>query len=193
VTAETGRLLEVRGIVKRFPGVVALRGVRLEVVPGQIHALVGENGAGKSTLIKVLSGVYPPDDGEVLIHGEPVEIKTTKQAQELGITTIHQELLLAPHLTGLQNMFLGHELRKTGLGHVLGRLDDKQMALRAKPLCDEFGLDMRVLGRPVEELSALEKRVVMLLKALIFKAELIIMDEITAGLPTASARRCSCT
>jgi len=175
-------LVEVRGLVKRFPGVVALRGVDLRIATGEIHALVGENGAGKSTLIKILSGVYPPDKGELLVRGEPTFVRSTHHAQELGITTIFQELSLATHLTGLQNLFLGRELRKGGLAGRSGIVDEPEMAALAAPLCQEFGLSPAVLHRPVEEMSALEQRVVMLLKSLIFKAELIIMDEITAGL-----------
>ena len=101
--------LELRGIVKRFPGVLALSDVGLEVRPGEVHALLGENGAGKSTLIKVISGVYRPDAGRIQVDGRPVDIRTPHDAQALGISTIYQEFTLAPDMTVAENIFLGRE------------------------------------------------------------------------------------
>ena len=98
-------LLEMNGIGKTFPGVKALEGVNLTVREGQVHALLGENGAGKSTLIKILSGAYSKDEGQILWEGEPVEIKSPQDAQRLGISTIYQEFNLAPHLTVAENIF----------------------------------------------------------------------------------------
>ena len=100
-----------RNIEKRFPGVHALRGVKFDLRAGEVHALMGENGAGKSTLMKILTGVYQPDEGEVLVDGKPVTISGPKAAQDLGINIIHQELFLMSHLTAAQNIFIGREPR----------------------------------------------------------------------------------
>ena len=107
-------LLEMKGIGKTFPGVKALEGVNLTIREGQVHALLGENGAGKSTLIKILSGAYSKDEGEIFFEGQPVEIKAPHDAQALGISTIYQEFNLAPHLTIAENIFLGHLPKKRG-------------------------------------------------------------------------------
>ena len=175
-------LLLVEGVGKRFPGVVALADVGFDVAAGEIHALVGENGAGKSTLIKILSGVYPPDSGELLIDGEPVQISRPHHAQELGITTIHQELSLAPDLTVVQNIFLGRELRKRILGVPVRLLDERAMLRRVLDLCRDFELDPSDLDRPTGQLGALKQHVTEILKALAFDAQLVIMDEPTAAL-----------
>jgi ribose transport system ATP-binding protein len=108
-------LLEMRGITKRFPGVVALDGVDFELEKGEVHVLLGENGAGKSTLIKMLSGAYQPDEGEILLNGEPVSISSATDAQERGISTIYQEFNLVPQLTVAENIFLGRQPRRFGV------------------------------------------------------------------------------
>src|SRR6476660_2938734 len=108
-------LLRMTGVVKRFPGVLALGGVDLDVRPGEVHCLLGQNGAGKSTLIKILSASYQPDEGEILWEGEPVALSTPQAAMDLGISTIYQELDLVPDLTVAENIFLGHELSTAGL------------------------------------------------------------------------------
>src|SRR4051812_37969704 len=102
-------LLEMRAITKRFPGVLALSEVSLDVYQGEVHALVGENGAGKSTLMKILAGVYTRDSGEIIFKGQPVNFTTTRQAQRAGIITIYQELNQVPQLSVTENIFLGSE------------------------------------------------------------------------------------
>src|SRR6476660_5453375 len=101
--------LELRGIVKRFPGVLALNGVGFDVRAGEVHALLGENGAGKSTLIKTISGVYQPDAGEIRMDGRPMAVRNPHDAQAFGISTIYQEFTLAPDMTVAENIFLGRE------------------------------------------------------------------------------------
>ena len=109
-------VLELRGISKRFPGVVALDDVAFDLRAGEVHVLVGENGAGKSTLVKILSGIYQPDAGEILLDGKPVTLPDPHAAQQLGISTVHQELNLVPHLDVGRNMYLGREpLRGAGV------------------------------------------------------------------------------
>ncbi|WP_375492620.1 sugar ABC transporter ATP-binding protein [uncultured Jatrophihabitans sp.] len=173
-------LLRVDGLVKHYPGVVALAGVSLDVRPGEIHALLGENGAGKSTLINVLSGLTAATAGTVLVDGEPATFRRPREAQQLGITTIHQELSLAPDLTALQNIFLGREIRRGPFGR--GLLDDKAMIEHVRELAADFGLDVRDLKRPVGEFGALTQHVVEIVKALAFDARLLILDEPTSGL-----------
>src|SRR5438270_10700871 len=104
-------LLEMLGITKRFPGVVALQDVSLRLARGEVLALMGENGAGKSTLMKVLGGAYPPDEGEIFVDAKPVTLHGVKDAKRLGIALIHQELMLAPNLSIAGNIFLGNEPR----------------------------------------------------------------------------------
>ena len=105
------QLLKVEGISKEFPGVKALDGVNFELDRGEVLALVGENGAGKSTLMKILSGIYSPDAGRIIMEGDEVDVHDPKAAQKLGISIIHQEMNLMPHLTVAQNIFIGREPR----------------------------------------------------------------------------------
>jgi ABC-type sugar transport system ATPase subunit len=171
-------LLEARAVGKRYPGVIALDNVSIELREGQIHALLGENGAGKSTLIGLLSGLSQADGGELLAQGEPTVFASVHQAQRAGISTIYQEQALAPELTVVQNVFLGRELRRAfGLF-----LDDKAMKRRVADLAQEFGLAEADLDRPAGELGALKQHVAQILKALAFDARVLIMDEPTSGL-----------
>src|SRR4051795_10981885 len=103
-----GNLLAMRGITKRFPGIVALKDVSLELRSGEVLALMGENGAGKSTLMKILGGAYPPDEGEIVVEGRTVSMHSPRDAKRLCIALIHQELMLAPNLTIAANIFLGN-------------------------------------------------------------------------------------
>src|SRR5512140_3688950 len=125
-------LVQMEGIDKSFPGVQALQQAQFELLPGEVHALVGENGAGKSTLMKILSGVYVKDAGRVLRNGKEVEITSPRGAQLMGISMIHQELNLMPHLTVAQNIFIGREPRKKV--HFL--LEEKKINSEAQKLLD---------------------------------------------------------
>jgi ABC-type sugar transport system ATPase subunit len=180
--APDGRLIEVRDVVKRFPGVLALKGVSLEIAPGEVHALLGENGAGKSTIIKILSGAYHADEGDILLRGEPVRITDPSHARDLGISTIHQEMTLVPHLSALRNVFLAREPRRSLLGRPVGLVDEDEMERRVRPLCEEFEFDPADLRTPVSEFGALKQQVVEIMRALAFEADLVIMDEPTAAL-----------
>lgn len=174
-------ILSVRGIGKVYPGVVALSGVDIDLRPGEIHALLGENGAGKSTLINILSGTVQPTAGTIVSAGTAVTIPTPRQAQDLGISTVHQEQSLAPNLTPIENIFLGRELF-TGKNKLTGVLDEKAMRARVLELAYEFGLSDRDIGLPVEALGALKQHVVQIIKALAFKTRVLILDEPTSGL-----------
>ena len=132
---ESEIVLTMRGICKYFPGVRALEGVDFTLRKGTIHALMGENGAGKSTLIKVLTGVYPMDEGEIRLEGNTVSIHSPQDAQNCGISTVYQEITLCPNLTVAENMFIG---RTEGR-----RVDWKTMDRRAGELLDSLGIPAR--------------------------------------------------
>jgi ribose transport system ATP-binding protein len=175
-TASQGKiLLEMKGIGKSFPGVRALQDVSLAVREGQVHALLGENGAGKSTLIKILSGAYSGDEGEILYEGKPVQIRGPEDAQALGISTIYQEFNLARNLTVAENIFLGHLPRK-GI-----RVDWDVARRRAREILDRLGASIRV-DAVVANLSVAEQQLVEISKSLNRKTRVLIMDEPSAVL-----------
>ena len=169
-------LLQVKGVHKQFPGVYALNNVSLELRAGEVHALLGENGAGKSTLINVLGGVYPADAGEVFIDGKKVDIKGVSDSQEKGIAIIHQELVLVPHMTIAENIFLGRE-PKTAAGTV----NKGKMNRDAQELIESVGLGMKV-STQVRRLSVAQQQMVEIAKALSLNARILIMDEPTSSL-----------
>lgn len=168
-------LLSVRGVTKRFPGVVALDGVHFDVMRGEVHALCGENGAGKSTLMKILSGVYQPDAGELVHRGYPCRFHSTVAAQNAGIAIIHQELNLIPHLSVAENIFLAREPRK-GLF-----VDQARMRADARALLDRLKLAVAPEAL-VGSLSVAQRQMVEIAKALSLNAALLIMDEPTSSL-----------
>jgi ribose transport system ATP-binding protein len=170
-------LLDLRGIQKSFLGVQALAGVDLHVRAGEVLAVLGENGAGKSTLMKVIAGVYQPDQGEIRVEGKPVTIKNTQHAQALGISIIHQEFNLIPHLSVAENIFLGREPMKTG--RLL--IDWKQMIEETRTLLKKVGLSVHP-KRLVGSLNVAEQQLVEIAKSLSFQPKVIIMDEPTAAL-----------
>ena len=172
-------LLEVVGVGKRFPGVVALDDVALTLAPGEVLGLVGENGAGKSTLMKVLAGVHPPDTGQVRIDGAAVRIDSVQRATRLGIALIHQELNLADNLSVGANVFLGREPTWGPRG--LGLLDHRRIRQRSAELLRRVGLavDPRT---PVHRLSIGRQQLVEIAKALSADARVLIMDEPTSSL-----------
>ena len=171
----TTPLLEMKGIGKSFPGVKALEGVNLSVRSGQVHALLGENGAGKSTLIKILSGAYVKDEGQIFWEGQPVAINSPQDAQALGISTIYQEFNLAPHLTIAENIFLGH-LPMKGL-----LVDWATARKRARELLASLGVSLSV-DTMTGELSVAEHQLVEIAKALNRQTRILVMDEPSAVL-----------
>ncbi|MCY4377510.1 MAG: ATP-binding cassette domain-containing protein, partial [Spirochaetaceae bacterium] len=181
-TRSAAEVLAINHLVKRFPGTIAVDDVSFAVERGAIHALVGENGAGKSTIIKLLSGVYQPDGGQILVRGEPTRIRSPHHAQELGVTTIHQEQTLIDSLTAIENVFLGREHLRGPLRRALNIVDAGRMRREVLNLFEDFEFDIRQLGRFVRDLSGLDKQIVEIVKALAFRSEVIIMDEPTAGL-----------
>lgn len=173
---QTEPLLQMRGIVKEFPGVKALDQVDFTLLRGEIHALLGENGAGKSTLMKVLSGVYQKDGGEIKLDGQSVNITGPRQAQKLGIGIIHQEMNLVPALTVRENVFLGREPQK-----LLGFVDKQQMHRETKEVLNRLGTEISPEAL-VGELSIGAQQMVEIAKALSYETRILIMDEPTAAL-----------
>jgi ribose transport system ATP-binding protein len=170
-------LVEMKEIEKHFPGVHALDQCRFELLAGEVHALMGENGAGKSTLMKVLTGVYQKDSGQILYKGKEVIIPNTKVAQAMGISIIHQELQLMPHLTVAQNIFIGREpLKMFNLF-----LDDIKLNSDVEVLLKRINLNVDPRTK-VSELSVAKQQMVEIAKALSFDSEVLIMDEPTAAL-----------
>ena len=170
-------LVVMEGIEKTFPGVHALIQCQFDLYPGEIHALVGENGAGKSTLMKVLAGIYSKDSGRLLYKGHEVEIPNPRTAQDLGISMIHQELNLMPHLTVAQNIFVGREPRQ-GLKFLL---DEKEINTQALQLLDMMHLKLDPRTK-VSDLTVAKQQMVEIAKALSFNSDVLIMDEPTAAL-----------
>jgi ABC-type sugar transport system ATPase subunit len=172
----SGKLLEMSGVNKRFPGVYALKSVDFELERGEVHALLGENGAGKSTLMKILSGIYNIDEGKIFIDGQEVQINGVKDAQKYGISIIHQEICLVPYLSIAENIYLGREpVTKVGF------IDKKTMYENAQKFLDKFdlGLSSRT---PVNQLNVAQQQMIEIIKAVSFNSNIIVMDEPTSSL-----------
>ena len=172
---ENDIVLTMRGICKSFPGVKALNDVDFTLRKGTIHALMGENGAGKSTLIKVLGGIYIAEEGEILIDGKPVVIDGVHAARENGISIIHQELVLVPHMTVAENIFLGREpMGKLGV-------DYRKMAASAQEMLDKFDLGISATDE-IFDLSIAQQQMVEIVKAISFNCRILVMDEPTSSI-----------
>ena len=169
-------LLEMNHIKKGFPGVQALKDVSFQLRAGEVHALLGENGAGKSTLIKVLGGIYAGDGGGISINGKPVTIHSVLDAQRNGISVIHQELVLVPHLSVAENIFLGREPMRAGR-----TVDFKKMNRDAGAILDSFDLDI-LPDAEISSLTIAQRQMVEIIKALSFNAKILVMDEPTSSL-----------
>ncbi|MFI5368226.1 MAG: ATP-binding cassette domain-containing protein, partial [Spirochaetia bacterium] len=171
------RILELRHITKTFPGVRALDDVHFDLKPGEIHALIGENGAGKSTLIKVITGVYQPDAGQIFFDGSPVEIRSPSDSQRIGIAAIYQHVTCYPDLSVTENIFIGHEK----IQPFTRKIDWKDLHGRAEELLSRLDADFdpRAL---MGNLSVAQQQIVEIAKALSSNARIIIMDEPTAPL-----------
>lgn len=173
-------LLEVRNITKYFGNVIALSDVSLSVYPGEVLCLLGDNGAGKSTLIKILSGVHRPDTGQYLVDGNPVSFQSPREALDLGIATVYQDLAMIPLMSISRNFFLGSEPTK-GWGP-LRRFDTAFADQVAREEMRKMGIDIRDPSQPVGTLSGGERQSVAIARAVYFGAKVLILDEPTAAL-----------
>jgi len=183
-------VLEARGLVKRFGQVVALNETDFELFPDEITAVIGDNGAGKSTLIKVLSGAFQPDEGELLLDGERVRFRSPLDARRVGIETVYQELAVAPALDIAANIFLGRELRRRGpVGRLIRVLDKRTMRREATRHLSELQIHIPSIGQAVENLSGGQRQGVAVARAAAWGKRLVIMDEPTAALGVKETRQ----
>src|SRR5579859_3035330 len=180
----TEPLLKVRGVDKHFGAVQALYGVDLDLPSGQVTALCGDNGAGKSVLTKIISGVYTPDHGEFSWEGQPVHIRSTRDASRLGIETVYQDLALCDNLDIVQNMFLGRER----LGNRVLLDEDSMERSAAETLAGLRVTTVRSIRQPVASLSGGQRQSVAVAKAVMWNSKLVIMDEPTAALGVVQTR-----
>jgi fructose transport system ATP-binding protein len=177
-------ILEGRGLVKRYGHVTALAGSDFELMPGEVLAVIGDNGAGKSTLIKCLSGAVVPDEGEILLDGQPIHMKTPIDARSHGIETVYQTLAVSPALDIADNLFLGREPRAPGvLGRVFRKLDRSRMREEARKQMTDLGImTIQDIDQQVESLSGGQRQGVAVARAAAFGSKVIILDEPTAAL-----------
>lgn len=168
--------LKAINICKKFPGVIALNNANLEIEKGEIHALLGENGAGKSTISKIIAGVYSLDSGEIFINGEKVDISSIREAENKGISIIHQEIALIPEMKIFENIFLGREVKNKA-----GLTNDKYMTEQSKKFLSEFSLDTNPNDK-ISSLGIAKQQMIEIVKAVSFKSNIIFMDEPTSSL-----------
>lgn len=181
--------VEMRGIHKWFGGVHALKGVDFHVHRGEVVGLIGDNGAGKSTLIKILSGVFPPDKGEILIEGRRVRFRSPKDAKEYGIETVYQELALVDNLDVPANIFLGREPALVGGRGLFALLHKGRMLREARALLERLKVNIGDLTSLAGELSGGQRQTVAIARALYTEPKLLIMDEPTAALAVQETRK----
>ena len=181
-------ILDVRGVSKRFGGVEALKGVSLRLGPGEVVALAGDNGAGKSTLTKMISGVYPADDGEIRLDGRAVRFATPEAARSAGIETIYQDLALADNLSIGANIFLGREPMRRIFG-LIPVLDRARMAEAARHTMARLDFHVDRLSAPVGRFSGGQRQAVAIGRAIYWNARVILMDEPTAALGVPEQRK----
>ncbi|WP_270937853.1 ATP-binding cassette domain-containing protein [Falsiroseomonas oryzae] len=177
-------LVEMRDIHLSFGGIKAVDGTSVDLYPGEVVGLLGHNGAGKSTLIKVLSGAYRADEGEILVRGEPAQIHSPRDARRYGIETIYQTLALADNLDAAANIFLGRELLTRW-----GTLDDAAMEAATRQVMGRLNPHFRRFKEPVRALSGGQRQSVAIARAIHFDARILIMDEPTAALGPAETRQ----
>ncbi|HYH99483.1 ATP-binding cassette domain-containing protein [Hyalangium sp.] len=182
-------LLELRGISKRFGAVQALTAVDFEVHPGEVVALVGDNGAGKSTLIKIISGIIPIDEGQVLFEGRPVSLNGPQASSSLGIATVYQDLALCDNLDVVGNLFLGRELRSGGVGKLTGWLDETLMEQQASALLQRLSVSIPSVRTQVASLSGGQRQSIAVARAMMGSPKMVLLDEPTAALGVAQTRQ----
>ena len=178
----TGVAIAADNVKKQFGHVEALRDASIHAQFGEIVALFGDNGAGKSTFLRILQGIHRPDAGQVTVADEAVTMHSVRDAQALGVDTVHQDLSLAPDLSVIDNMFMGHEILKGGLARGLGVLDRKEMAERSDAALRDLGINLPSLTVPVRDLSGGQRQAVAVARAVMWSRTAVLMDEPTAAL-----------
>ena len=184
-------ILEAKGLVKRFGKVVALDDCNFELNPGEVLGVIGDNGAGKTTMIKALSGAVSPDQGEIFLDGHSVKFANPIDARKAGIETVYQTLAMSPAMSISDNMFMGRELRKSGImGSLFRKLDHSRMEKIAREKLTELGLlTIQTIRQSVETLSGGQRQGVAVARAVAFGSKVIIMDEPTAALGVKESSR----
>jgi simple sugar transport system ATP-binding protein len=186
--ADSQPILQVVDLYKHFGGLVAVNRVSLEICPGEVVGLVGDNGAGKSTLIKMISGVYRPDGGKIILKGNEVSFNTPAESRSAGIETIYQDLALCENLDATINIFLGREPVHRRLG-VFHTIDRGKMLTESKSVLDQLDIHIPNLKRPIRQMSGGQRQAVAIARAVYWNAHLMIMDEPTAALGVAEQRK----
>jgi simple sugar transport system ATP-binding protein len=179
--ADVRPILQIKELYKRFGGLVAVDHVSLDIYPGEVIGLLGDNGAGKSTLIKMISGVYKPDGGQILLNGEVVAFSTPLEARRRGIETIYQDLALCENLDASANIFLGREIMRHQLG-IFRVLDRPYMFRESRQVLEQLDIRIPDLRNPIRQLSGGQRQAVSIARAVYWNAHLMIMDEPTAAL-----------
>jgi len=179
--ADVQPILQVKELYKRFGGLVAVDHVSLDIHPGEVVGLLGDNGAGKSTLIKMISGVYKPDGGQIVLNGEAVSFSTPLEARRRGIETIYQDLALCENLDASANIFLGREKMRRQLG-IFRVLDRPSMLRESRQVLNQLDIRIPELRNPIRQLSGGQRQAVSIARAVYWNASLMIMDEPTAAL-----------
>jgi fructose transport system ATP-binding protein len=176
-------VIQAKGLVKRYGQVTALDGADFELRAGEILAVIGDNGAGKSSLIKALSGATIPDEGEILLDGQRIHFKSPIDARRAGIETVYQDLAVAPAMTIAENLFLGREIRRSGIwGSVFQMIDKKKMLQESIARMNDLKVGIRSMTQAVETLSGGQRQCVAVARAAAFAQHVVIMDEPTAAL-----------
>jgi ABC-type sugar transport system ATPase subunit len=181
-------MLEVRGLTKRFGGLTAVDRMDMQILPGEVVGLLGDNGAGKSTLIKMVSGVYHPDEGQILFQGKEIRLTSPADALDLGIETLYQDLALAENLDVFSNIFMGREKTKRFLG-MIPVLDHDFMHEESKKVLDRLEIEIPSLRNLIKTLSGGQRQAVAIGRSIYWNAKLLIMDEPTAALGVQEQRK----
>ena len=177
--------LEVRGVTKRFGALVVLRGIDLHLRQGEVLGLVGDNGAGKSTLVKILSGLYAPDGGDILLGGEKVSFGSVAAARAHGIETVYQDLALIPQLPVYQNLFLGHEITRLG---PMRLLDKREMRKLARDYLDDINVHVPSVEAEAEQLSGGQRQAIAVARAVRAANKILLLDEPLAAMGARESR-----
>lgn len=181
-------ILRLEQVTKRFGGLVAVNQVSLQIYPGEVVALAGDNGAGKSTLIKMISGVYKPDDGHIFLEDREITMTSPMEARSLGIETIYQDLALCENLDATVNIFLGREPSRRMFG-IFQQVDRPRMLTESQSVLNRLDIRIPNLRRPIREMSGGQRQAVAIARAVYWNARLVIMDEPTAALGVPEQRK----